>query len=68
MINLFAKKTETSLETAIAVLTPDLKEARVGCAQDKNCVLVVFMCNLPPGSDPWMVWGGLPCKNIAIET
>ena len=52
MINLFAKKTETSLETAIAVLTPDLKEARVGCAQDKNCVLVVFMCNLPPGSDP----------------
>ena len=52
MNNLFAKKIETSLETAVAVLTPDLKVARVGCAQNKNCVLVVFMCNLPPSSDP----------------
>lgn len=41
MNNLFAKKIETSLETAIAVLTPDLKVARVGCAQNKNCVLVI---------------------------
>ena len=53
MLNLFAKKIETALETAIAVLTSDLKVARVDCAQNKNCVLAVFTCNLTPSSGPW---------------
>lgn len=46
MFNFFAEKTKISLETATALLRPDLQAA------NESCILVGFMCNLPLGSNP----------------
>lgn len=65
-INLSAKKIEIPLETAIAMLRPDLEAAEFTLPQMKVVFWWVLCVTYPRVQTPGAVWGGRHCKNTVF--